>query len=326
MSLKHPVFWALAGVILCALTATMVLAFWPLPSPLLSQSSSVPRSYAEAVGLLEESLGSEPGIGEGCDTQWLLHGHATGKVYVLLHGLSSCPGQFAEFAKLLHRRGDNVLMPRSPGHGLKNRMNTVVSGVTTDALIGSALRAVDLAHGLGRDVVLIGFSMNGATAAWLAQNRNDLSQVVLLNPFFSAEGLPVWAAGPVGGLLTRLPNRFLWWDAVHREALAGPPYAYPRFPTRVIGRILCLGQAVRQAAKRSPFLSGSVLVVTSACDHSAGRPATEVLVKEWRAFRPAAVKSYEFPAEEGVPHDFMDPNQPDQKIGLVYPRLLGLLR
>jgi len=186
MSLKHPVFWALAGVILCALTATMVLAFWPLPSSLLSQSSSVPRSYAEAVGLLEESLGSEPGIGEGCDTQWLLHGHATGKVYVLLHGLSSCPGQFAEFAKLLHRRGDNVLMPRSPGHGLKNRMNTVVSGVTTDALIGSALRAVDLAHGLGREVVVIGFSMNGATAAWLAQNRNDLSQVVLLNPFFSA--------------------------------------------------------------------------------------------------------------------------------------------
>ena len=87
-----------------------------------------------------------------------------------------------------------------------------------------------------------------------------------------------------------------------------------------------LGEHVREQAKSAPFRSGSILVVTSASDHAASSQATASLVAAWRKLRPEAVTTYEFPLAEKVPHDFIDPNQPDQKVAEVYPELLRLLK
>jgi pimeloyl-ACP methyl ester carboxylesterase len=72
--------------------------------------------------------------------------------------------------------------------------------------------AADLARSLGENVIVAGLSINGATVAWMAQNRKDLYKAVLLAPFFAPFNLPDLAFLPTERLLLRLPNMFFWWD------------------------------------------------------------------------------------------------------------------
>jgi hypothetical protein len=46
------------------------------------------------------------------------------------------------------------------------------------------------------------------------------------------------------------------------------------------------------------------------------------IVRKWR-LHCSAVETYEFPAEEGLPHDVVHPYQPEQRIDLVYSILIN---
>lgn len=304
------------------------IACWPTPEmrPPVKPGQITPTEYLEALHILDKECGKTPGVDRDCDTKWLLHGHPTETVFVLMHGLCNCPKQYQELGELLFAQGSNILIPRTPWHGCSDLMNTGFANLTATEMIGSAEHAVDLAKALGKRVVVVGLSINGTTAAWLAQNRSDIARVVLLSPFFSPAMIPNWSSVPVGHLVLRLPNQFIWWNDKEKEKLIGPPYAYPRFPTHVIGQVMQLGERVREQAKSAPFRSGSLLIVTSASDLAASSEATASLVAEWRKLRPDAVTTYTFPLAERVPHDFIDPNQPDQRVEEVYPQLLSLLK
>jgi hypothetical protein len=192
-------------------------------------------------------------------------------------------------------------------------------------MVDGGNQAVGLARSLGGKVTAAGLSISGATVAWMAQNRSDLDRAVLLAPFLAPAGLPDWAAAPVERLLLRLPNVFLWWDSNLRENIEGPPYAYPRFPTRVIGETMLLAREVLCESRSRAPQCASILVVTSASDKAADNQLTGRLVANWRRLGQGAIETFEFPAAEKVPHDFIDPNQPDQKTALVYPKLIELL-
>ena len=312
-------------ILLLLLIPCIWAVFWPLSKLSLPSKHPVDPSYESAVSILEGSRGTTTGLIEGGDTQWLLHGHPTDRVFVLLHGLCNCPRQYEEFAGMLYAKGYNVLVPRTPFHGLANLMNTEVANLTAEEMVASTLEAVRLARALGKRVTVVGLSINGTTVAWLAQNVEGIDCAVLLDPFLAPMMIPGWTVSAVGRLALRLPNQFLWWDDKQRERLAGPSYAYPRFSTRVVGQVMRLGEIVLQEAEHEPFRSGSILVITSASDNAASATATASLVSAWKKFRPDAVRTHEFPASERVPHDFIDPNQPDQKVGRVYPVLLRLL-
>jgi carboxylesterase len=318
----------LVALIALAVVTLAGMAYWPVTAPALRlpKKKVLPVGYSDALRALEGESGKTPGVVRDCDTKWLLHGHPTETVYVLMHGLCNCPKQYGELSKLLFAQGSNVLIPRTPWHGLSDLMNTGFANLTQTEMVESAEHAVDLARPLGIKVVVVGLSINGTTAAWLAQNRSDITKVVLLSPFFAPAMLPDWSALPAGNLAARLPNLFIWWNDKQKEKLIGPPYAYPRFPTHVIGRVMQLGERVREQAKSAPFRSGSLLIVTSASDHAASSAATASLVDEWRKRRPDAVFTHKFPLVKKVPHDFIDSNQPDQKVDEVYPELLRLLK
>lgn len=66
--------------------------------------------------------------------------------------------------------------------------------------------AVDLAHGLGERVYVLGLSSGGGVAAWIAQYRDDVERVVMVAPFFGAIGLPRGLNQSGINLITRLPN------------------------------------------------------------------------------------------------------------------------
>jgi carboxylesterase len=118
---------------------------------------------------------------------------------------------------------------------------------------------------------------------------------------------------------------FFWWDPRQRENLAGPAYAYPRFPTRVIGETMFLGRSVLDQSRILPPQCPFILTITSASDTAANNVVTEQLIANWRALRPAGIETFEFPADQEIPHDFIDPNQPDQRIDIVYPKIIELL-
>lgn len=294
--------------------------------PSVYHASAKILPYNQAVAKIHGLIaGSPANVRAECAVQLLDHGHPTRQVFVLMHGLSNCPAQFAELGLLLFERGHNVVIPRIPYHGEKNRLATDWARLTAGDMLDAGNQAVDLARSLGGEVTAVGLSISGATVAWMGQNRRDLDRAVLLAPFLAPAGLPGWALAPLERLLLRLPNMFFWWNPELRENLEGSPYAYPRFPTRVIGETMFLGREVLRESHDDAPQSARLLVVTSASDTAANNRVTSQLVANWRRLGQGQVETFEFPAADKVPHDFIDPNQPDQQTALVYPKIIELL-
>jgi pimeloyl-ACP methyl ester carboxylesterase len=282
--------------------------------------------YDEAVRAIKALAAAAPAtVRRNCTLQLLEHGRPTERVIVLLHGLSNCPAQFSELGRQLFERGHNVLIPLLPYHGEENRLATEWGGLTGESMLDAGNEAADLALSLGEKVIVAGLSINGVTVAWMAQNRKDLHKAVLLAPFFAPFNLPDLAFLPLERLLLRLPNMFFWWDPRQRENLVGPVYAYPRFPTRVVGETMFLGRAVLDESRIFPPQCPNILTIISASDVAANNVVTEQLIANWRTLRPAGIETFEFPADQDIPHDFIDPNQPNQQIDKVYPKIIELL-
>jgi hypothetical protein len=317
----------LMGSVLCvgALAAVLFLPVSRRP-PFVHRPPDKLLTYDEAVKAIEALVtGSPPSVLRKCTTELLEHGQPTERVFVLLHGLSNCPAQFSELGRQLFERGHNVLIPRLPYHGEEDRLATEWGGLTAEEMLEAGNQAVDLARSLGREVTVAGLSINGATVAWMAQNRDDLRKAVLLAPFLAPAGLPDWALAPVERVLLRLPNMFFWWDSRAKENLIGPSYAYPRFPTRIVGETMLLGRAVLQESRILPARCPSILTITSAYDTAANNLVADQLVANWRSLRPTGVDAFEFPVDERIPHDFVDPNHPNQRIDFAYPKIIELL-
>ncbi len=299
------------------LGAVIVLAavwvFRPLPPVLPTLPGSAPPD--------ESGFSIHP----EAETFELNHGSQTEEAFVLLHGITNTPVQFRSFAEILFARGANVVVPRMPFHGHEDRLTDAKSGFTAQLMLDEANRAIDRARLLGRRVKVMGLSVNGVTAAWVAQNRADVDTVVIMAPFFAVKGMPDWTIAPVARLFARLPNLFVWWDFRQRENLGPDSLAYPRFSTRAMAGVLHFGLDVFREAESAPPKARRIVVVTSATDQAVSNERIGELVALWLRSAPGRVESYEFPADKNVPHDWMYPGQPDQQVETVYPILLNLL-
>jgi pimeloyl-ACP methyl ester carboxylesterase len=326
--MKTPSFRTRA-LILLGVPALLVGGLLLVPiqrAPFMHEIPVQPLSYDAAVEEIRREIrDTPPNIAEEARTILLDHGRPTGRVYVLMHGLSNNPQQFLQFGRQLFARGHNVLIPRLPYHGDRDTMTEEWARLSEKDVLETANRSVDLARALGSEVTAAGLSLNGTACAWLAQNRSDLHRAVIMAPFLAPAGFPLWAARPVERAILRLPNMFFWWDPRLRDNLPRPPFVYPRFPTHVIGETMRLGSEVYDQARKSPPACGAILVVTTASDAAVSNVFTERLVTAWKEKKPAAVETYQFPRSENVPHDFIDPRQANQQVALVYPRLMKLL-
>jgi len=306
--------------------AALAAAFLPMDVRYSAPDGRPPAGFVAAKAAVEQMIAAAPPtLSPKGRPRAFLHGEATGQVFVLLHGLTNSPEQFDKLGRILFERGHNVVIPLTPGHGKADVMTDKLGDFTAQGMLDAANEAITLARGLGRQLTVAGLSVNGATTAWVAQNRADVDRAVLLAPFFAPAGLPQWAGAPMGRMLVRAPNVFLWWDPYHRADLPGPAHAYPRFSTKSIGETMLLGANVLDASIGSAPACGSILVVTTASDRAASNRITAQLAANWRTSRPTAVAAYEFPAADNVPHDFIDPAQADQRVDFVYPKLIEML-
>ena len=315
------------GVVSVALLAAGIL--W-LARPL---SSSGLESRAAPVATWEEGLrGLErlrredgDGISPECRTRWMSHGRRTGRVIVLLHGLTNCPAQFDSLARLLFARGANVVIPRLPRHGRADRMTTELAKLEARELCAFTDRVLDVAGGLGDSVTVAGLSVGGAMSAWAGQQREDLDRAVLIAPLIRVPRAPDWSHALLTRLVLALPNRFVWWDGQRRERLLGPKHVYPRFATHAIGAALRIGSTTRRQAKRSPPGARDFAIVSVGGDDTIDRRTIAKLVRDWRRQGARHVSVYEFPRELRLNHDIVDPEQVGGNPAITYPRLVALI-
>jgi hypothetical protein len=66
-------------------------------------------------------------------------------------------------------------------------------------------------------------------------------------------------------------------------------------------------------------------ILTSACDIGANSEQTNELATQWEQKNPGRVSIYEFPEALGIPHDMIDPKQPEAKTQITFPKVLEFL-
>jgi alpha-beta hydrolase superfamily lysophospholipase len=173
-------------------------------------------------------------------TALLDHGARTSLVVVLLHGFTNHPGQYRELAPLVHARGANVLVPRMPEQGDRDRLTRRMSKLTAESLLARATEAVDIACGLGERVCVAGISSSGLLCAYFAQHRPDVARAIAIAPVFAMLQLPYAASFLLTRAMLILPDQYLWWDPRVKENQR-PATAYPWFSTHALAQTMRIG-------------------------------------------------------------------------------------
>ena len=314
----------LVAALLAVLAAS---GLWPL-APALPPSHPHPvSSYDDALAGFARLLAAEPhGLVSGCESRLMTHGRRTPRAVVLFHGFTNCPQQFGLFGDRCFSAGDNVLIPRLPEHGFTNRRAVTLGRVTPDRIAAAADQAIDIASGLGDTVVVAGLSVGAEAAAWAAARRPEVGRVVIIAPLLGIAHLPVAVSRFLARLWIAIPDSFHWWDPRVRERLPGPPYCYWGWSSRGLGEMLRLGFALSAAAVRGPVRARSIVIVTNANDDAVDNGPARALAADWARDAPGRVRTFEFADSLRLGHDVIDPEQPYQRLEIVYPLLERLVQ
>jgi len=314
-------------IVLLILGIVLAVVFIILTPWNISNLSSHPRpaqSYAEAVQRAEILRAQEPpDMNPVCRLELMTHDNKVDRAIILVHGYTNCPQQFHELGQRFHDLGYNVLIAPLPHHGLADRMTEAHAQLKAEELAAYADETVNIAQGLGEQVIMMGISAGGATTAWAAQNRSDIDLAVIISPAFGFKQIPTPLTAAVMNIYTFLPDSFVWWDPA-LQAKAPPAHTYPRYSQHALVQTLRLGFAARADAQRRQPAAKKMAVVFNANDNSVNNALTMDVVKIWQAHG-ANLTTYEFEANLKLGHDLIDPTQPDQRIDIVYPRLIDLV-
>ncbi len=263
-------------------------------------------------------------IDERSRTRLWAHGRRTPRALLYLQGYTDSTQQFEALGQQLFERGLNVLAPRLIHHGYKDRTSRAHAALTPAETVEWASQAVDVALGLGEQLTVMGLSLGGVLATWVAQYREEVARVLILAPAYGTRLIPARITRPAARAVVRLPNLFIWWDPRVREN-TGIEYAYPRFATHSLARVFLFSGELLDAARRRPPAVHSVWMVTNANDHAVNNSICAAFVAAWRSHKTHQVRTYEFPRALGLPHDLLDPIDPLVKPEVVYPRLLEII-
>lgn len=317
-----------AGLVAAALAVFVVVAFTPLLDRPVDNRTAPADSYEAGMQRAAALLAADGDtVNPVCRSRVLDQGERTQKAVVLLHGFTNCPAQFDAIAQVYADAGYSVVVPRLPGHGESDRLTESPSAVTAQSLADNGNLAVDIAAGLGEEVHVVGLSGGGTVAAWLAHERDEVTDAVLIAPLVVPKVLPGFTVAPVARIVRVLPDMYLWWDSGQKEALAKPPYAYPRYSLRALGSFLSLGRAVQKTDPGRTTRLDRLVVVTNANDAAVNAAGVAAIGDAVAASADSRI-DHRFAAVDGFKHDLIDPQGENaEKLDQIYPtlgRLLGL--
>jgi carboxylesterase len=254
----------------------------------------------------------------------LHHDRQVKDAIVLLHGFTSAPQQFRELGSKFYQEGFNVYIPRQPFHGFADTSTLDLKNYSAQVMVDFTAQVIDLAHGLGERVTVVGLSGAGTMAAWAGQNRSDVYSAGSIAPMLGAGFIPARLTKTLTKLLLRLPNFYMWWDPAQKaDNPLTEDYQYPGYPIHALGEVLRLAFAVEEEARRSAPRASKVIMVSNANDVSVSNHNIDQLVSIWKS-RGDHITHYRFPKELGLAHDFITPTRDGFRADIVYPTLLEL--
>src|SRR5437879_13817892 len=121
-------------------------------------TSAAYSASLESIRALQSREQADPRLNPACHSILYDHGAPTSKAIVFLHGITSSPVQFQQLGELFHRRGYNVVIPRMPRHGYRDRLTREHAGITRAEYEAYALEGVSLGRGLGERLAVAGLS------------------------------------------------------------------------------------------------------------------------------------------------------------------------
>lgn len=295
-------------------------ALLPLGTRGLRSRARPSSAYEESVRRVATIQAAErPVVNRFGGTVLMAHGARAPKLAVLFHGLTATPHQMQLLGDQLYERGYDVFIPRMPMHGERGRTVTALSGLTADTLRAFADDAIDIARGLADTIDVLGLSGGATVAAWVAQHRGEVRNVVIVSPAIAFSRLPRALEDPAMQTLARLPNL-----NIGAAEDTTRPQVYAGFSTRAVAQTMRLGAEVRSEAEHVKPAAGAIVMVTNANDHTVDASAALALADKWLETG-ASIKRYTFDAALGLPHDLVDQGEPCADAKRVYPVLIALL-
>lgn len=282
-------------------------------------------SYAGSVARIEKIRAAEDEtvIHPLSHTKLWTHGERAPHAVIYFHGYTDSNQQFAGLAEKLFERGYNVFTPRLTHHGYRDRMHRAHGELTAPQLLSFAAEMTDAARGLGDTLTVIGLSLGGVLATWVAQTRGDIQKVLILSPAYGTRLIPKGLTATAAHVFKRIPNQFFWWNPTVR-AETGNAYAYPQFSTHTLARLFLLANGLLQDAKRTPPAAHEIWMITNANDTAVNNALCAEFVAAWRAHQ-ANVQTYEFPRNLGLPHDLLDPTEETAQSEVVYQKIIEII-
>jgi pimeloyl-ACP methyl ester carboxylesterase len=311
----------MVGIVLLGLLGVvLLLGLIPVSVPELPSSPEPAASYEEAIARFETAVSAEQGIlmSPKSSSVLLTHGVPTEKVYVLIHGWTNSPFQWVDFGQMLYERGHNVLILRMPYHGLASQSVGELGSATPELVRDYADEVVDMAAGLGDEVHVIGLSVGGSVASWIAQNRADVSRVMSISPMYGIGRLPQFVDYFLLNFASRAPN-------FNPTSPSEPQreHVYRGQSSKGVANVMLFGKALFAQAAAAETAVTDLIVITNDNDTTVNNKRTDELTALW-AEGVAAPLRFVFPKEAGFPHNSIDRTS-NPEADAVYATLLELL-
>lgn len=213
--------------LLCIGVLTVFLCLRPIKTDSLVLASDPCQTYQESLLRIKALEAEDPSDVDPAGRAILMsHGKKVERAIVFLHGFTNSPRQFEALGKAFYNLGFNVFIPRVSYHGLKQTRSFELAKLTAEDLVSVSNQAVDIARGLGEQVSVVGLSMGGVMAGWVAQVRWDVDLAVLIAPNFGTYKVPGFLLKPSINYLTLQRDSFVWWDSRMKKQMQRPPGVY----------------------------------------------------------------------------------------------------
>jgi pimeloyl-ACP methyl ester carboxylesterase len=236
--------------------------------------------------------------------------------------MTASPAQFERVARALFDRGHNVIVPRLPRHGHADQLSTALARLRAEDLYRAVRDYVEVAHELGEEITVAGFSLGGLLAAWIGQ-RYSIDRCVPIAPFFGIACIPNRFMNTVAERLLRLPNRFYWWNPILRDRRIAA-CGYPRYATHAIAHSYRIARELLDEALTIRPGARQIAIVTNAREVAVNNYAIRRLYRRWQRHRPNDV-SLEVISGLPLSHDIVSPERPWKLADRVEPTLLSAI-
>jgi pimeloyl-ACP methyl ester carboxylesterase len=280
------------------------------PSPL-----APPPNYEEATATIARRQATEDSIVvAGGRSLLLTHGARTPRVFVLLHGFSDLPDQFAVVGQHLFAGGDNVYIPRLPHHGERRAPVRALGRVRAPELARFGDSTIAIARGLGDSIIVMGLSAGGAIAGSIAQSHPEVQRAVLIAPALGASTLTDNQEHGLVILASKLPEI----TRTNAPIDTTRPDYVQGITTHGLAQVLLLGQQVRDDSERLTPGAKEMIFLLNEADHTVSEEASLEVAQRWFDHG-ARVGVYRFGAKLKLQHNVMEIDARGGNVKLVFP-------